>query len=108
MLRTSLFDTHERLGARIIDFGGWVMPVVYRGIVEEHHYTRTAASVFDVSHMGRLYLTGADAESVLQRICTRNVSKLAVARCGYSHICNEDGGILDDVIVSRFENQWLV
>jgi len=108
MLKTALFDTHERLGARLIDFGGWAMPVVYRGILEEHQYTRTAASAFDVSHMGRLYLTGPDAEAVLQRACTRNVGKLAVGRCGYSHVCRDDGGILDDVIVSRFENQWLV
>lgn len=108
MLRTPLFDPHERLGARIIDFGGWGMPVVYRGIVEEHQYTRTAASAFDVSHMGRLYLSGRDAEAVLQRTCTRNVSRLAVGRCGYSHICNEEGGILDDVIVSRYEDKWLV
>ena len=108
MLRTALFDTHERLGARLIDFGGWEMPVVYRGILDEHQYTRTAASAFDVSHMGRLYLTGLDAEAVLQRTCTRNVSKLAVGRCGYSHMCNEEGGILDDVIVSRYEDKWLV
>jgi len=108
MLRTALYDTHERLGARLIDFGGWEMPVVYRGIIDEHVYTRTAASAFDVSHMGRLYLSGPDAEALLQRLCTRNVSKLAVGRCGYSHLCNESGGILDDIIVSRFENQWLV
>jgi len=108
MQRTALFDAHERLGARLIDFGGWEMPVVYRGILDEHNYTRTAASAFDVSHMGRLYLTGKDAEAVLQRTCTRNVGKMAVGRCGYSHICNEAGGILDDVIVSRFEDKWLV
>ena len=86
MLRTALYDTHERLGARLIDFGGWEMPVVYRGIIDEHVYTRTAASAFDVSHMGRLYLSGPDAEALLQRLCTRNVSKLAVGRCGYSHL----------------------
>lgn len=108
MLRTPLYDTHKALGARLIDFGGWEMPVMYRGINDEHLYTRTAASAFDVSHMGRLIFAGADAEALLQHVCTRNVGKLAVGRSGYSHVCNEQGGILDDVIVSRFENQWLM
>ena len=108
MLRTPLFDVHKRLGARLIDFGGWEMPVMYRGITEEHVYTRTVSSVFDVSHMGRLFFSGPDSEALLQNICTRNIGKLAVGRCGYSHVCNESGGILDDVIVSRYENQWLM
>jgi aminomethyltransferase len=108
MLRTPLYDTHKSLGARLIDFGGWEMPVMYRGIVEEHVHTRTASSIFDVSHMGRLYLTGQEAEALLQHVCTRNVGKLKVGRSGYSHVCNEGGGILDDVIVSRYEDKWLI
>lgn len=107
-LRTPLYDTHKSLGARLIDFGGWEMPVMYRGIVEEHLHTRTASSIFDVSHMGRLYLTGKDAEALLQQVCTRNVGKLKIGRSGYSHVCNEAGGILDDVIVSRYEDKWLM
>jgi aminomethyltransferase len=108
MLRTALFDTHKRLGARLIDFGGWEMPVSYGSIIDEHQHTRNAASVFDVSHMGRLELSGSDAEALLQHLCTRNVSKLAVGRSGYSHICNAAGGVLDDVIVSRYASHWLV
>src|SRR5262245_9703956 len=108
MLRTALYETHKRLGARLIDFGGWEMPVSYRGIIEEHNHTRTAASVFDVSHMGRLHLTGPNAEALLQHVCTRNVAKLAIGRSGYSHICDESGGILDDVIVSHYATHWLV
>ncbi len=108
MLRTALFDTHQRLGARLIDFGGWEMPVTYRGITEEHHYTRTGSSIFDVSHMGRLYFSGRDAEALLQQVCTRNVGKLKVGRSGYSHVCNDRGGVLDDVIVSRYEDRWLM
>src|SRR5205085_3606412 len=100
MQKTSLNGLHHAAGAKLIDFGGWEMPVVYTSIIEEHRHTRESASVFDVSHMGRLELSGAAAEALLQRACTRNVSKLAVGRCGYSHICNERGGILDDVIVS--------
>jgi aminomethyltransferase len=108
MLRTALYDTHKRLGARLIDFGGWEMPVVYRSIQEEHIHTRTASSVFDVSHMGRLIITGQDAESFLQHVCTRNIAKLKLGRSGYSHVCNHHGGILDDVIVSRYESQFLM
>src|SRR5262245_49739435 len=108
MNKTCLNAQHHALGARMIDFGGWDMPVKYAGIIDEHRHTRSAASLFDVSHMGRLDLSGRDAEAVLQKACTRNVAKLAVGRCGYSHICNERGGILDDVIVSRYEDHWLV
>mgnify|MGYP001558500021 CR=1 FL=1 len=108
MLRTPLYENHKRFGAKLIDFGGWEMPVMYRGITDEHLHTRSASSVFDVSHMGRLYFSGPDAEAVLQHVCTRNVSKLKVGRSGYSHVCNESGGILDDVIISRFEDKWLM
>lgn len=74
---------------------------MYRGINDEHVYTRTSATIFDVSHMGRLKFTGEDGEKLLDRVCTRNIAKLAVGRSAYSHVCNESGGILDDVIVSR-------
>ncbi len=104
MLRTPLYETHKRLGARLVEFGGWEMPVMYRGINEEHVYTRTASTIFDVSHMGRLKFIGEDAEKLLERVCTRNIAKLAVGKSAYSHICNEQGGILDDVIVSRFKD----
>ena len=108
MLRTALYDTHRRLGARLIDFGGWEMPVTYRGIRDEHLHTRGAGSIFDVSHMGRILISGPDAEALLQYVCTRNVEKLKVGRSGYSHICNQHGGIMDDVIVSRYEKYFLV
>lgn len=108
MLFTSLHDTHERLKARLVDFGGWEMPLMYRGIVDEHNYTRTAASIFDVSHMGRLFLRGPDAEKLLDHICTRNIAKLKVGRSGYSHVCNDAGGVLDDVIVSRYDDRFLL
>lgn len=108
MLHTALYETHKRLGARLVEFGGWEMPVMYRGIQEEHVHTRTASSVFDVSHMGRLMISGGDAEPLLQHVCTRNVGKLKVGRSGYSHVCNERGGVLDDVIVSRYESHFLM
>ena len=104
--RTPLYDLHVQMGARMVEFAGWQMPVQFTGIIEEHKHTRTACSVFDVSHMGRLTLTGNDCESFLNRICTRNLTDADVNRSYYSHICRENGGILDDVIVSRFEGQW--
>lgn len=106
--RTPLYNFHTRLGARMVDFAGWEMPLLYTSIVEEHRHTRTAASVFDVSHMGRIELTGPDAEALLERVCTRRLGDAAVGQSRYSHVCREDGGILDDVIVSRFEDHWLV
>ena len=106
LLRTPLYDTHIAFGARMVPFAGWEMPVQFAGIIEEHNHTRNACSVFDVSHMGRLAVTGKDAEPFLNRICTRNLAGAEPGRCFYSHICREDGGILDDVIVSRFDNHW--
>jgi aminomethyltransferase len=82
------------------------MPLLYRGIIDEHLHTRAAASIFDVSHMGRLKFTGKTAEPYLQRMCTRNLAKGTVGQSMYSLVCRDDGGILDDVIVSRFDNHW--
>jgi len=106
LLRTPLYDIHFNMGGRMVEFAGWSMPVMFTGISEEHLHTRSACSVFDVSHMGRLTLTGADCELFLNRVCTRNLRNAEVGRSYYSHICREDGGILDDVIVSRFESHW--
>lgn len=104
--RTPLYDIHVAFGARMVPFAGWEMPVQFAGIIEEHNHTRTACSVFDVSHMGRLKITGKDAETFLDQVCTRKLAGAEPGRCLYSHICREDGGILDDVIVSRFESHW--
>ncbi len=103
LLKTPLHDAHVAMGGRMVEFAGWSMPVQFAGIVNEHTHTRTACSVFDVSHMGRLRLSGKDCESLLNRVCTRNLSGAEVGRSYYTHVCKEDGGILDDVIVSRFE-----
>lgn len=106
LLRTPLYETHVAFGARMVPFAGWEMPVQFAGIIEEHNHTRNACSVFDVSHMGRLKVSGKDAEGLLERLCTRRLAGSEPGRCLYSHICREDGGILDDVIVSKFEAHW--
>jgi aminomethyltransferase len=99
LLQTPLFDWHVARGARIVDFGGWSMPVQYTSIVEEHHACRLHAALFDVSHMGRFRFDGADAERFLDRLCTRRIMDMPLGKVRYSLVCNEEGGILDDVLV---------
>ncbi len=106
MRKTALTEFHREQGARLVDFAGWEMPLVYTGIIEEHTYTRSHVSAFDVSHMGRLEFRGKDAEAFLQQLCTRKLTEMPVGLSRYSHVCREDGGILDDVIVSRFEDHF--
>jgi aminomethyltransferase len=99
-LRTPLYDTHRRLGGRLVDFAGWEMPVQYpSGIIAEHLAVRSTCGVFDLSHMGRLFLRGADALTLAQLCVTRNLSRLANGEAAYTVLCLPDGGILDDVIV---------
>ncbi len=105
-IRTPLHYAHVEMGARIVEYAGWLIPIQFTGIRAEHMHTRTACSVFDVSHMGRLKLSGRDCESLLNRLCTRNLTVAEAGRSYYTHVCREDGGILDDVIVSRFEEEW--
>lgn len=106
--RTPLYEQHAQLGAKLVDFAGWEMPLLYRGINEEHRHTREKCSIFDVSHMGRLEFRGRDAEAFLERVCTRRLGDMTSGQSRYSHVCNAQGGILDDVIVSRYESHWLV
>ena len=97
--RTPLHDWHLAHGGRMVDFAGWDMPVQYASIVEEHQAVRTAAGVFDISHMGRLWLKGPDALKLVQRIYTNNAATLKEGQVRYGLICNESGGILDDVLI---------
>lgn len=98
--RTSLFDLHVALGARLIDFGGWEMPLAYGSQIEEHHAVRRRAGVFDVSHMGILDLEGPRCRELLQRLLANDVGRLGEpGRALYSCMLNERGGIIDDLIV---------
>lgn len=92
----------------MVDYAGWDMPLLYTGIVEEHLHTRRVGSVFDVSHMGRIEFRGGDAEGLLQEVCTRQLGDAQVGQSRYSHVCDEHGGILDDVIVSRYDDYWFM
>src|SRR5215207_9681424 len=109
MLKHTPFHAfHVALGARMVDFAGWEMPIVCRGIVEEHEQTRKSGSLFDGSHMGRLHFTGHDAPKFLDMVLTRNVSEQKVGQSRYSFVCNEAGGILDDVIISKDVKNWIL
>lgn len=99
--RTPLYDEHVSLGARLVPFAGWEMPLQYSGIVAEHESVRRAAGLFDVSHMGQLQLSGPAAVDVLNGLVPSDVANLADGKALYTCFCNEEGGILDDVIVYR-------
>jgi aminomethyltransferase len=106
---TPLTDTHRALGARIIEFGGWMMPVQYGSIIEEHRAVREAVGLFDLSHMGELYVEGPDAGPALAAALVSDPPSLAIGRAHYSMICTPTGGIIDDLIVYRLaEARFLV
>jgi aminomethyltransferase len=100
-LRTPLYECHRRAGAKLVDFAGWEMLVQYAGVIEEHPAVRTAAGLFDVSHMGEVLVRGPGAEAFLQRLTPNDVAKLQPGRAHYSALLNEQGTYLDDLIVSR-------
>jgi aminomethyltransferase len=98
---TPLHDEHVRLGAKMVDFGGWSMPVQYKGILEEHHAVRSGLGVFDISHMGQFVARGEKTAAWLNRLLTNNVDRLDVGECQYTLLLNNDGGVIDDLIVYR-------
>jgi aminomethyltransferase len=101
--KTPLYDEHVRLGAKMIPFGDWIMPVQYSGIIDEHQAVRKNVGVFDISHMGQLVATGPRAGSWLNEVLTNNIDKLEVGTGQYTFLLNERGGIIDDLIVYRTE-----
>ena len=100
--RTPLFEIHKHLGARMIEFGGWQMPVQYSSIVAEHIAVRSNAGILDLSHMGEIEIKGSGALPLVQRLITNDASKLSDGRILYSPMCTETGGIVDDLLVYRF------
>jgi aminomethyltransferase len=105
MRRTSLYDRHAAAGARLIEFGGWEMPVQYTGILEEHRAVRQAAGLFDLSHMGELFVEGPGAAAALAYALVSDPGRLAIGRAHYSLICAPDGGLIDDLIVYRLADE---
>jgi aminomethyltransferase len=103
--RTALFNAHQKLGARLIDFGGWEMPVQYTSITEEHLAVRHAAGIFDISHMGEVTVSGAGAADFLNRVLTNDIRKLAPGGGQYSLMCHERGGVIDDLYVYQLSRE---
>lgn len=103
--RTPFYTIHEQLGAKIIDFGGFDMPVQYAGIRKEHMAVREKAGLFDVSHMGEFIVTGPEASDFIQYISVNDVTKLFPGRAQYSAMCYENGGIIDDLIIYMLDDQ---
>jgi len=102
--RTPLYDWHVAHGARMVDFAGWDMPIQYTSIIEEHQAVRNAVGIFDISHMGRLWFEGPDSLDLIQKIYTNNAATMKEGQIRYGLICNERGGILDDVLVYRWQD----
>lgn len=101
MQQTPLIAQHRAAGAKLVDFAGWEMPIHYTGVVDEYQTVRSKAGLFDVSHMGRIVVTGSGAEAFLQRMTTNDLAALRPMQAQYSMICNEQGGIKDDIFVYR-------
>lgn len=104
MLQTPLAKYHSNHGAKTVEFAGWEMPMMYTGVVEEHKRVRESAGLFDVSHMARFSLKGRHARRLLERVCTRRITSMQPGQCRYSLMCNERGGVHDDVIVYRLDD----
>ncbi|MEO1007039.1 MAG: glycine cleavage system aminomethyltransferase GcvT [Planctomycetota bacterium] len=108
MLTTPLHKLHLQHGGRMVDFAGWDMPISYGSIQDEHAQVRTSGGLFDVSHMGRLKVHGRHAKRLLGRVCTRRIGDMQHGQCRYGLICNEQGGVKDDVLVYRMDDTEFV
>src|ERR1043166_9887014 len=109
MKRTPLFPAHQKLGGKLIEFGGWEMPVQYTSIMDEHLAVREDAGLFDISHMGEVLVSGAGAETFLNHTLTNDIRKLVVGLGQYTLMCNERGGVIDDLYAYRLaENEYLL
>jgi aminomethyltransferase len=108
--KTVLYEKHERLGARFVEFGGWLMPVNYaEGIIAEHHHTRNKVSLFDICHMGEFSMSGPNAAKDLDNLTARSVITQKIGACKYNFLLNENGGVIDDIIVyKKADNDFFI
>ncbi|PIC66941.1 glycine cleavage system protein T [Sporosarcina sp. P21c] len=105
LLRTPLFESYKEYGGKTIDFGGWELPVQFSSIKAEHEAVRTKAGLFDVSHMGEVFVSGSGALDYLQKLVTNDVSKLTIGQAQYTVMCNEQGGTIDDFLIYKLEEE---
>jgi len=106
--QTPLLEKHRALGAKIVPFAGWQMPVSYKGIIEEHKAVRNNVGLFDIGHMGLIKIEGDEALALIQKVATNDAAKLEPNQCQYSVLCNESGGTIDDVLVYRLPMSYLI
>src|SRR5215213_6262668 len=106
--RTPLYEAHVSIGARMVDFAGWEMPVQYAGPIPEHMAVREAAGLFDVSHMGEIEIVGAGALDLVQRLTTNDAAKLEDNQVQYSALTNTGGGVIDDLLVYRINEEYFL
>ena len=106
--KTPLYDRHIELGGNMVNFGGFLLPTQYTGIKQEHQAVRSKAGIFDVSHMGEFIVSGQDAESFLQKMTVNDVASLSVGQAQYSAMCFENGGIVDDLLVYKKEDDFML
>jgi aminomethyltransferase len=99
--RTCLYHKHKELGGKIVEFAGYEMPIQYKGIIEEHVNTRTSIGLFDVSHMGKIYVNGSQSEQFLNYLVTNNVKEMNINQAIYSPMCQYDGGVIDDILIYK-------
>ena len=109
MEKTKLYEVHQKLGGKIVPFAGFLMPIQYEGINIEHLHVRNNVGLFDVSHMGEFILKGDQSLSLLQLICSNDVSSIGDGRAQYNCLINETGGIIDDLIIYKFnDNKFML
>ncbi len=106
--KTGFYELHKKHNAKVVEFAGYYMPIQYRGIIEEHKRVRSTVGLFDVSHMGEFIVKGQDAEQFLQNLTINDVSKLQTDQVQYSAMCYEDGGIVDDLLVYKFTDHYML
>jgi len=104
MRRTVLYEAHKALNAQFVEFAGWEMPISYSGVLEEHKAVRTAAGLFDVSHMGRIQVDGQGAKRFLQYLSSANIDSLRAGQACYTLFCNKEGGVIDDLIIYKLKS----
>lgn len=108
LLETPFKKFHAENGAKLVDFAGWEMPLHYGSIIDEHHHTRNSGSIFDVSHMGRFKISGRHSRKFLETVLTRKISDMKPKTCRYALVCNEQGGVKDDILVYRYDDHWML
>ena len=106
--KTSLYENHKKLGAKLIPFSGFLMPLQYSSIIEEHKHVRSMAGIFDVSHMGEFLVKGDNAKEFLQKVTTNDIDLLKIGKAQYSAICNQNGGIIDDLLIYHLSDYYML